>query len=101
MLRSISLKQFQEWIAYSDVEPFDEVRADLRSAQICATIANNNPNRKRGSKSYTAGDFLMKFGQETKRKQTWQQMEVMARAYSAAWSDLPDMAAPKPNKKGK
>lgn len=40
MLRSITAKQFAEWEAYARLEPFDEMRNDLRMAQIVAMVFN-------------------------------------------------------------
>lgn len=40
MLREMSIRQFLEWRAYFDLEPFGEERADLRSAHIVQTLVN-------------------------------------------------------------
>ena len=40
MLRGMTVRQFCEWRAYADAEPFDETRGDLRAAQIVATLIN-------------------------------------------------------------
>ncbi len=38
MLRQLSIRQFSEWRAYADLEPFDERRADLRAGSIVQTL---------------------------------------------------------------
>ena len=40
MLDSMPYRLFREWIAYSELEPFGEERADYRSAQIVWMLAN-------------------------------------------------------------
>jgi hypothetical protein len=40
MLASITARQFQEWRAYADIEPFDERRADYRAAQVVQAVRN-------------------------------------------------------------
>jgi hypothetical protein len=40
MLSQISTRQFQEWREYSDLEPWDEERADLRAATIVQAATN-------------------------------------------------------------
>lgn len=60
MLRGMSYKHLLEWMAFSELEPFDETRADWRSAQIVAAIANSVRGRNRAAKG--AKDFLLRFG---------------------------------------
>lgn len=36
----MSSREYAEWRAYYDLEPFGERRADLRSATVCAVTAN-------------------------------------------------------------
>lgn len=38
--REIDSREFSEWLAFYDLEPFGELRADLRSGLICASMAN-------------------------------------------------------------
>lgn len=61
MLRSISSKQFLDWVEYAKREPLGRQRADYHAAQIVAMIANVNRDTKRRSKPYTLQDFLLKF----------------------------------------
>lgn len=69
MLRQMSFKQFREWIAYAELEPFDESRDDYRIASIVATLIN----LKRGKrKAVSVDDVRLLFGDEKKieRKQS-------------------------------
>lgn len=57
MLRSMSGTQFREWRAYAELEPFDEVREDIRNARVVHTVLSLF-----GSKA-TFDDCLLKFDQ--------------------------------------
>lgn len=69
MLRYITAKQFAEWEAYAQLDPFDELRADSRAALIAQVLANIH--RGKGQRAYMLKDFLLKFGElEKVRRQT-------------------------------
>jgi len=59
MLRGMSFRQFMEWRAYADMEPFDEVRADQRTADIVRTLINLNRGKR---KAISLEDCVLKFG---------------------------------------
>lgn len=61
MLRGMSARQFNEWRAYADLEPFDEVRADYRSAQIVQVLLNTY--RKKGKAPVRLEECLLPFGE--------------------------------------
>lgn len=87
MLRSISWAEFIDWIAYSELEPFDEVRADIRAASICATLANIHRNSKKRPQPFKISDFLVHFEDDDKpksRKQSWQQQKLIATMIATA-----------------
>lgn len=52
---------FREWLAYYELEPFGEVRADLRAGIVASVIAN--ANRVKG-KAFSPQDFMPDFGGE-------------------------------------
>ncbi len=82
MLDEMSVTLFREWREYSDLEPFGEERADLRAGQIAAMLYNIN--RKRGSASKNARDFLL-FGEKAKpRRKTWQEMKAIGAMIAGA-----------------
>lgn len=68
MLRGITVRQFEEWRAYANLEPFDEERADLRAASIVQAILS--VNRKKGSSPIALKDCVLRFGTEPVRKNT-------------------------------
>ena len=61
MLRGMSARQFQEWRAYADLEPFDEERADLRAGSIVQAFLNTH-GRRRGQRPYQLKDCVLRFG---------------------------------------
>jgi Protein of unknown function (DUF4035) len=88
MLRQISWKQLHEWIAYAELEPFDETRADYRAASICTLLANINRNPKKQPRAFEIQDFLLLFGEDKKpKKQTWQQQKMIAQMIAMAYGE--------------
>ncbi len=59
-----------------ELEPWGEVREDLRCGKICAAIANFRFGRTKKSKIYTAADFMPDFTQAVKqnRQPGWKQI---------------------------
>jgi len=51
-------------MAYYELEPFGEDRADLRSGIVASTIANVNRNPKKRRKAFTASEFMPDFEKE-------------------------------------
>lgn len=58
-------QQLMEWMAYEEVEPFGEQRADLRMAILAALIANINRDPKKKSRAYEPKDFMPRFGERS------------------------------------
>lgn len=68
LLNTFSAKELREWQIYSLIEPFGEERADLRTGIIASILVNLQ--RKKGTRAYTASDFMPKFTNEIKTKPT-------------------------------
>lgn len=78
MLRSLTAAQFQEWMAYARYEPFDEVRADYRAAQIAQMVLAVNLSK--GAKLPGLDELVLKFEAEgAKPKPDWRKMKETAR----------------------
>lgn len=60
LLARMDSRELSEWMAYSQVEPFGEERADLRAALVAMTMANLW--RGKDSKAFKLEDFVLKFG---------------------------------------
>jgi hypothetical protein len=87
MLATMSWGQFAMWIAYSEVEPFDEIRADLRAGVVASVVANANRDPKRTPRAFQATDFMPFLEDRGERKPLtdrgqWASVKAMARAYS-------------------
>lgn len=50
--------EFNEWMAYYELEPFGELIADMRFGESAALLANINRDREKRSDPYRAEDFV-------------------------------------------
>ncbi|MFI5223667.1 MAG: DUF4035 domain-containing protein [Nitrospirales bacterium] len=91
MLRGLTARQFHEWIAYAELEPFDEERADMRVAMLASVLANVNRDSKKKKEPYKIEDFMLKFGKAVPKpfvnKNSWQVNKAIAMAIVAAYSE--------------
>lgn len=87
MLEEISIHQLHEWRAYAEIEPFDEVRDDYRTASIVSAIYHTN--RGKGAPTRPIKDFVLKFDDEPRQQQTWQQQKAIAQLYARAFNSDP------------
>jgi hypothetical protein len=60
MLSEMTSEELTEWMAYGEIEPFGEVRSDLRMAKICETMVNVNRVSK-DSPVAKVSDFMPDF----------------------------------------
>lgn len=86
--RGLTAKKFIEWMAYAELEPFDETRADYRAASIAQIIANTN--RAKDQKPYTLDDVLLKFNDDApkQKKQHWKEQAAIMSLYARAHAEL-------------
>jgi hypothetical protein len=92
-------RQFQSWRAYADLEPFDETRADIRTADIVRTLLNIN--RKKGTPPIALDKCVLRFESEAAavpktaeqaRKQVRQTMDILMRIYNTPEPEAPKRA---------
>lgn len=62
MLAGMSSRELAEWMAYYELEPFGEWRADVRSAIVAMTVAA--ANRGKRGRAPKLEDFMPKFDGE-------------------------------------
>ncbi len=55
--------EFASWLAFYQMEPFGELRADMRAAMLASLTANAHRNTKKRAKPFELGDFLFAFWQ--------------------------------------
>lgn len=80
MLNRISSPELSEWIAFSDIEPFGEVRADIRAAMIATVMAN--AWRGRNQSPFKITDFMLTFG--NRPEQTMDEMKQILKSFTVA-----------------
>lgn len=56
MLQEISADKFVEWMAFYEIDPWGEQRADLRAAQQMSIMVNMN--LRKGAKPAKVADFM-------------------------------------------
>lgn len=78
MLSRISSHELSEWIAYAQVAPFGEERADLRAGIIASTVANANRDPKKRRKPFEPREFMpsFDFGQSSPSAQEKSPQEI-------------------------
>lgn len=62
MLASIPSRLLSEWMAFAELEPFGDERADLRAGIVASTIVN--VNRAQGTPPVKPADFMPKFEEQ-------------------------------------
>lgn len=76
----IGSAEFTDWLAYYQLEPFGEERADLRHAVLCALVANIFRGKGRRAK---LTDFMPRFDEEP-RPQSLADMRAVMERFTAA-----------------
>jgi hypothetical protein len=73
LLSEISSEELSEWMAYYQLEPFGDERADWRSGMMAATMANLQRSKNRAP--YKPEDFMPQYDRP---EQEWEeQMDVI------------------------
>lgn len=62
-------------MAYEQVEPFGEVRAEQRNGLACSVLANVNRNSKEKPEPFTHEDFMFHVQRKVERKLTDEEIE--------------------------
>lgn len=85
LLASISHRQLIEWMAYYNLNPFGEERADTRAGIVASTVAEVKRNRKKRSKPYGPQDFMIDYGKRRRKRQTVAEQLQIAEMLTAAF----------------
>lgn len=82
---TLTSAELTDWIAYFNLEPFGEERADLRAGIVASTIYNVNRGKGRAMHPI---DFMPKFDDSTRVKKTpeqvWNVLESFTKDYQKA-----------------
>mgnify|MGYP000046381597 CR=1 FL=1 len=85
LLSRISSRELSEWMAFYELEPFGDERADLRAGIVASTVANANRDPKK-SKPYAPQDFLPRFeGGRGDEAPGWQKLLAKVKMLHAAF----------------
>lgn len=68
----MTAKKFRDWEIFFELEPFGDIRDDYRTASIVQMIYNVRAKTQRPLK-----DFVLNFGAQAPKKQTWQEQARM------------------------
>lgn len=79
MLQQMTSRQFSEWMAYYQIEPFGPHLDNWRTGQQCSVVANCNRDTKTKKDPYVPSDFM-----PGKKK-----VESLADQIRAAFTKLP------------
>lgn len=71
LLGRMSARELSEWMAYAQIEPFGEKRADLRAGIVASTMANIYRGKR---KPFKAEDFMPEFERQEKAPEEMQAM---------------------------
>ena len=79
--QGMTAEELHEWMAYYEIDPFGNDRADLNSAIVASTMANCH--RGKTQRPYKPADFMPKFDQ-VKHEQPIEDMIAVAEAAARA-----------------
>lgn len=79
LLERNTSRELAEWIAYAQIEPFGEERADLRIALLTCYLLM--PYWKQGAAPPKLADFMLKF--EAPEAQTMEEMKAVMQMMAA------------------
>lgn len=91
LLSRMPMRQFEDWRAYADLEPFDEERMDLRIATVVKAVYD--VHRKKGSPQVKLSDCVLKLRKgrsglprnaEQARKEVKATMKMMVEMFRGA-----------------
>ncbi len=69
LLGRVSSRELSEWMAYAQIEPFGEKRADLRAGIVASTMANIHRGKR---KPFNPEDFMPEFERQEKAPEEMQ-----------------------------
>ncbi len=80
LLNRISCPELSERIAFASIEPFGEVRAEIRAAMIATVMAN--AWRGKNQAPFKITDFMLTF--DSKPEQTMDEMKQILKSFTTA-----------------
>ena len=74
LLHSMDAAELQEWVAYYELDPWTDDRADLRAGIVAATVANANSTKGK----FRPRDFMVEYGRRHREPKTPDQLRSIA-----------------------
>ena len=84
LLARIGSDELTEWMAFYQMEPFGDFRADVRSGIVAATFAN--AHRSRDAKPFTPEDFMPFVDKQIEKQPTKQEAKINATRLKAMFA---------------
>ncbi len=81
LLERMDSRELSEWMAYYNLEPFGEERADIRQGITSCVMANSFSNKK-----HKIDDFIPKFRQQRKEPKDWETMKAMLQGFTELYN---------------
>lgn len=81
----ITSAEFAEWLAYYQIEPWGEERADWRSGNIARVIAEAHRNPDKRSTPFTVDDFMPVYDAPEVEAQPWETLLDKVRLINLAF----------------
>lgn len=82
LLARISSRELSEWMAYFELDPFGQERADLRAGIVASTVANTARDPKKRRRQWMPKDFMPQFDRP---RQTWEQQLALVEMLNVAF----------------
>jgi hypothetical protein len=79
LLHGMDAAELQEWVAYYELDPWTQDRADLRAGIVAATVANANSTKGK----FRPADFMVDYAKRHREPKTPEQLKDMARIITA------------------
>lgn len=80
MLSEIDSRQLSEWMAFANLDPFDESRADIRSAIVAQTVAAASGSKR----TFRLQDFMIQYGNREHKQQSLADAKMVVKNYMNA-----------------
>lgn len=81
LLQRMDSRELSEWMAYYNIEPFGEERADIRQAITSSEVRNSYAKHRTSPL-----DFIPKFIQERKKPMGWEAMKGMLQGFTKLYN---------------
>ena len=79
LLDSLDVAELQEWVAFYELDPWTEDRADLRAGIVASTVANCHSTKGK----FRPRDFMVDYEKRHREPKTPEQLKELAKRITA------------------